>query len=605
MRGPNAGQGPRGKAGTSVFKDLNQTWDLEVIFPGGSHSPEFAAYLDLLEGDLAKLAAEVAGGAPTGATGWADRLRRVQDIMVRLRQAGAFTTCLNAQDVGDKYARVVAAHVSQLRAGFASVLTRLDQQMIDVPDLYWDELLRSESLKPLAFNLNERRQRAHDMLPPDQETLVNDLSVDGYHGWSELYDVTTGRMTIAVEFVRLSPGQAANRMSDPDPTFRDRLMERWEEAWADEADFCATALNHLGGYRLNLYRHRGWDSVLKEPLTINRMSPDTLAAMWKAVAEGRDRLVTFLRRKQRLLGLDRLGWQDVGAPVGRAERRISYDEAAGFIVEQFGRFSPRMAEFATKAFVDRWLEAEDRPGKRMGGFCTSFPGLKQSRIFVTFSGTMGNVATVAHELGHGYHQSVMNDLPPLAQGYAMNVAETASTFAETIVADAAARAAESREERLVLIEDKLQRAVSLLMNIQSRFIFESRFYEERRRGVVGVQRLNELMTEAQKEAFAGALDLYHPHFWASKLHFYDTRTPFYNFPYTFGFLFSAGVYARALEVGPGFEGKYVDLLRDTGRMRVEDLAARHLGADLTKPDFWRKAVDAALADLDEFLRMTA
>ncbi len=592
-----------------MLKNLNQTWDLDGIFPGGSHSPEFAAYLDRLEADVRELAGEVAAGAPTGAAGWAARLDRVQDAMVRLRQAGAFTSCLNAQDVGDKYARVVAARVSQLRAGFASVLTRLDQQMLDVPDLYWDELLKSEALRSLAFNLDERRQRARDMLPPDQETLVNDLSVDGYHGWAELYDVATGRMTITVEddgkIVRMSPGQASNRLSDPDPKFRARLMERWEEAWAGEADFCALALNRLAGHRLNLYRHRGWESVLKEPLTINRMSAETLDAMWEVVAESKDRLVTFLQRKKKLLGLDQLGWQDVAAPVGKTEGKLSYDEAAGFIVEQFGRFSPRMAEFATKAFVGRWIEAEDRPGKRMGGFCTSFPAMKQSRIFVTFSGTMGNVATVAHELGHGYHQSVMNQLPPMTQQYSMNVAETASTFAEMIVADAAVRNARNAEERLVLVEDKLQRAVSLLMNIHARFIFETRFYDKRRRGVVGIQRLNELMTEAQKEAFKGALDLHHPHFWASKLHFYDTRTPFYNFPYTFGFLFSAGVYARALEVGPGFEGQYVDLLRDTGRMRVEDLAARHLGVDLAKPDFWRKAVDVALADLDEFLRMTA
>jgi len=592
-----------------MFKDLNQTWDLDVIFPGGSHSPEFAAYLERLENDVVKLAGEIAIGSPGGAAGWAERLERVQDVIVRLRQAGSFTSCLNAQDVGDEHARVIGARVSQLRAGFASALARLDRQMLDVADASWDELLRSETLRPLAFNLNERRQRAREMLPPDQEALVNDLSVDGYHAWSELYDVTTGRMSITVEengkTVRMSPGQASNRLSDPDPEFRARLMERWEEAWAGEADFCAMALNHLAGYRINLYRHRGWDSVLKEPLTINRMSAETLETMWRVVDESKDRLVTFLQRKKKLLGLDRFGWQDVAAPVGTADRRLSYDEAAGFIVEQFGRFSPRMAEFATRAFLDRWIEAEDRPGKRMGGFCTSFPGLKQSRIFVTFSGTMGNVATVAHELGHGYHQSVMNDLPPLAQQYAMNVAETASTFAEMIVGDAAVRSARTVGERLALIEDKLQRAVSLLMNIHARFIFETRFYEERRRGIVGVQRLNELMTEAQREAFKGALDFYHPHFWASKLHFYDTRTPFYNFPYTFGFLFSAGVYAKALEVGPGFEGRYVNLLRDTGRMRVEDLAAQHLEVDLTQPDFWRKAVGVALADLDEFLGMTA
>ena len=283
---------------------------------------------------------------------------------------------------------------------------------------------------------------------------------------------------------------------------------------------------------------------------------------------------------------------------------MSFNEAADFIVEQLGRFSPKMAEFTQAAFDKNWIEAEDRPGKRPGAFCTSFPEKRESRVFMTFSGTMGNVSTLAHELGHAYHQSVMNDLPPMAQQYAMNVAETASTFNEVTVSDAAMRYAKTPEEKVVLIEDKLQRAVQLLMNIQCRFIFETNFYNERKKGLVSKQRLNELMVEAQKEAYADALDEYHPHFWASKLHFYNTGVPFYNFPYTFGYLFATGVYARAKKEGPAFAAKYDDLLRDTGRMRVEDLAQLHMGVDLTKPEFWQDAIDSALAELDEFMALT-
>lgn len=592
-----------------MLKDLNQTWDLEVFFAGGSESPEFAAFLDRLAADVEALDREVKSGAVSGVEAWSERIRRFEDIAARLRHAGSFVSCLTAQNVNDKHARVVGARVGQIQAAFASCWTELDQQLLAVPDKEWKQLLQSEALRPLAFNLDERRQRAREMLPPAQEKLVNDLSVNGYHGWSDLYDLTTGRMTITIEkdgvSLRLSPGQASNRMSDPDPKFRAHVMERWEAAWSDAAEYCALALNNLAGYRLSLYKHRGWDSFLKEPLELNRMSEQTLTTMWQTIDRNKERLVAYLKRKKELLGLAKLGWQDVGAPLGSADSKMSYDEAANFIIEQFSRFSPKMAEFADMAFRNRWIEAEDRPGKRMGGFCTGFPLKKQSRIFVTFSGTMGNTATVAHELGHGYHQHVVNELPPLASNYAMAVAETASTFAELVVADAAVAHARSEQEKLVLMEDKLQRAVSLLMNIEARFIFETRFYEERKKGMVPVQRLNELMTEAQKEAFAGALDGYHPTFWASKLHFYMTRVPFYNFPYTFGFLFSAGVYARAREVGPAFEDKYADLLRDTGRMRVEDLAARHLDADLTKPDFWQKAIDSVLSDYDEFMRLTA
>lgn len=591
-----------------MFKDLNQTWDLDVFFAGGSRSPEFAAFLDSLEADVKAFGDEVSAGAPKDLAEWTSRITRAQEITKRLRQSSAFISCLDAQDVNDRRSRVVGGRVRQIQAGFASALTVMDQQMLQIPEDQWQSVINSEEIRPIAFNLNERRARAKDMLPAEQETLVNALSIDGYHGWSDLYDLVTGRMSIIIQEngkeVTLSPGQVANRMSGPDPATRAHVMQKWEEAWAKEAELCALALNRLAGYRLSLYRRRGWDSVLREPLENNRMTRASLEAMWDAIDKSKSRLVTYMQRKKTLLGLKEFGWQDLGSPVGKSQSRMSYDEAAGFIVDQFRRVSPKMAELATRAFTDRWVEAEDRPGKRMGGFCTSFPLSRQSRIFVTFSGTLGNVATVAHELGHAFHQSVMNDLPPMAQQYAMNVAETASTFSEMVVADAAVKSAKTFDERLLLVDDKLQRAVTLLMNIQARFLFETRFYEARKKGMVSVQALNEIMTEAQKEAFAGALDLYHPHFWASKLHFYNTRVPFYNFPYTFGFLFSAGVYSWAKEAGSDFEDRYIGLLRDTGRMRVEELAKKHIGVDLTGQSFWQSAIDLVLSDLPEFLEMT-
>jgi pepF/M3 family oligoendopeptidase len=592
-----------------MLKDLNQTWNLDVFFPGGSASPEFAAFLDQLTADTKALADEVAAGPVSGLAAWVARIDKFQNVASRLRQAGAFVSCLSAQNVNDKHARIVGSRVNQIRAAFASAFTLLDQQMLAVSDADWQAMLASPELKPVAWNLDERRRRAKLQLPSEQEMLVNDLSVTGYQGWSELYDLTVGKMSVTVEKngqpVKLSMGQAQNRMADADAKFRARIMEAWEKAWTDVSDYCALALNNLSGYRLALYNKRGWDDYLQEPFEYNRVSAETINAMWTAIDQNKDRLVKFLERKKQLLGVEKLGWQDVNAPIGTAESKMTYDEAANFIVEQFRRFSPKMADFAVHAFESRWLEAEDRPGKRMGGFCTSFPLAKESRVFVTFSGTMGNTATVAHELGHGYHQSVVNDLPGLSQNYAMVVAETASTFAEMVVADAAVANAKSEQERIVLMEDKLQRAVQLLMNIQCRYLFETRFYAERKKGVVPVARLNELMLQAQKDAYAGALDEYHPTFWASKLHFYNTGVPFYNFPYTFGFLFCSGVYAKALEVGPSFEDKYRDLLRDTGRMRVEDLAKRHLDADLTKTEFWQKAIDIALSDYDEFMRLTA
>lgn len=247
---------------------------------------------------------------------------------------------------------------------------------------------------------------------------------------------------------------------------------------------------------------------------------------------------------------------------------------------------------------------ENRPGKAPGGYCAELPESKESRIFMTYAESSSEVSTLAHELGHAFHSHVMTDLPTLNQQYAMNVAETASTFAEMIVADATVKEAASKEEKITLLDTKMQNALAMFLNIHARFLFETRFYNERQNGILTEDRLGELMEEAQKEAYQNSLSEYHPHFWASKLHFFIADVPFYNFPYTFGYLFSLGIYARSLEEGDSFEDKYIALLRDTASMSTEDLAMKHLGVDLTTPAFWEAGIAIMKKDVDTFMELT-
>ncbi|MDR7000377.1 M3 family oligoendopeptidase [Neobacillus niacini] len=590
----------------------SDVWNLAAIFKGGSDSPEFANHLQKTEEFIQLFQTKVNQWVPQN---------QIEDKVVlhellvdfetaakKLRQAGAFVGCLQAQNTEDRKANQLDSKVTSLSASFQTALTGFDNLLTSIEDSIWIQLLKDESLKELSFVLNERRERAKDKLSKEEEALINALGVDGYHSWGQLYDLIVGKMKIPFtengEEKLLSVGQASNKFSNPNREIRAEVFKNWEHAWGEQADFLAKTLNHLSGFRLSVYKKRGWDDVLKEPLSISRMEKATLETMWTVITESKDLLVQYLNRKAKLLGLEKLSWYDLDAPYGKAGSKVSYQEGAEFIQQQFSLFGEKLSAFAQKAFEEQWIEGEDRPGKAPGGFCTFFPESNQSRIFMTYSGTPSNISTLAHELGHGFHSFAMKGVHYLNRNYAMNVAETASTFAEMIVADAAVKNAKDEEERLILLDDKIQRTVALLMNIHARFLFETSFYEERKQGPVATARLNELMLSAQKEAYCHALDEYHPLFWASKLHFFITGVPFYNFPYTFGYLFSLGIYAKALAEGKGYEEKYIALLRDTASMTVEDLAEKHLQVDLSQKDFWKQAVKPCLDDIEEFLELT-
>lgn len=582
---------------------LSQVWDLDTIFSGGSASPELLKTMDdlaALTDDLHQRVSQL--GADVDA--WTQFLADQELADAKLGEAYSFVHCLTAQDVRDRQAIILEGRMRTLDANFEAVLKQVGEALRNLADEQFEAIVSDPRNRSIAFSVAEMRRSAAERMDLARELLANDLAVDGYHALNTLYESIVGRITIPVEGEELSVGQAFNRFADPDRTKRQALFVSWEEAWAKEAELIAHALNHLAGFRLNLYKHRGWDDVLKEPLDTNRIDRATLEAMWAAVTSAKPRLKLYLDRKAKLLGAEKLAWYDFDAPIGTEGRKISYDQAASFIVEQFGKFSPRMAQFAREAFNKRWIEVEDRPNKRPGGFCTAFPISKQSRIFMTYSGTPSGQSTLAHELGHAYHAHVMDDLRILAQDYPMNLAETASTFAELVVSSAAIEQASDPEERKVLLTQRLDDAVAYLMNIHARFLFETRFYAERAKSQLSLEELNALMEQAQREAFADGLETYHPYFWASKLHFYITGQPFYNFPYTFGYLFSAAIYAQAKAEGPTFEQKYVDLLRDTGSMKVEALAKHHLGVDLGDDAFWRQGIELAYNDLDQFLALT-
>ncbi|MBK3495782.1 M3 family oligoendopeptidase [Viridibacillus sp. YIM B01967] len=589
-------------------KQYPEVWDLESIFAGGSDSQQLRIQIDQIPVKLEALKNAISNISTDDAKSILNVLELLKEVYINFGQTGAFINCLQAQDITDKKATLLHSEISSLAASFAPIKLQFQQVLSGVEDGIWTELLATEELSQFKFTLNEWRDETKLRLSEQEENIISALKVDGYNAWGEMYDLLIGDIkipfTIDGEEKELSVGQVDNLSSHPDATVRQAAYEALEKTWTEKEEFFAKTLNHIAGFRLATYEKRGWESVLQEPLQINRMQPKTIDAMWAAITDHKAPFVEYLKRKAELLNTDKMDWFNLDAPITASTETISYQEGAAFVVKNFGRFGKQLEAFAANAIENGWIEAENRPNKRPGGFCTGLPLTEESRIFMTYSGTMSNVSTLAHELGHAFHSYALRPVHTLNTGYAMGVAETASTFAEMIVADAAVQEASSVEEKTALLEDKIQRSVAFFMNIHARFLFETRFYEERKAGIVPTHRLNELMEEAQKEAYGGALNITHPHFWASKLHFYITGVPFYNFPYTFGYLFSLSIYAKAKEEGNSFEDKYIALLQDTAVMTVEDLAIKHLGEDITQKDFWEKGIRICEQDVEQFLELT-
>ncbi|HJF30048.1 M3 family oligoendopeptidase [Ligilactobacillus saerimneri] len=584
-------------------------WDLDSIFAGGSNSPALQAELQHLQTQIHQYHQAVVAFTPNTNTEEADLkalLALAEEIEKNFAECGAFIEALNSADIHDQKAKLLTGQLYSQMPAWQLAQTGLKKKFASYTATAWHALM--QDFAPVAFRLSEMRRDGQELLDENAENIINTLNLDGQSAWSQHYDTIVAGIQIPFQDQQLSAGQAFNMMmASPDAKVRQELFAKWEQAWSAQAAVFADTLNHLDGFRLNNYRLHGVDDFMKEPLEYNRIDQETLTAMWDTVARNKQPLVDFLTRKAQLFGKEKMEWQDQDAPVllgNFKERRYTFDEAADFIVANFNKFSPKMATLAQRAFDNAWIEAEDRPGKRPGGYCTSLPKLQESRIFMTYGESVNEVATLAHELGHAFHSDVMWDLPSLNQDYAMNVAETASTFAELIVADATLREAQTDEERINLLDVKIQNAVAMFMNIHARFIFEQNFYAARQKGLVAADDITRMMVEAQQEAYANGLATYHPHFWAAKLHFFIDDVPFYNFPYTFGYLFSLGIYARAQQHGPGFEDQYIALLRDTASMTTEDLAQKHLGVDLHQADFWQAGIDMVLHDIQTFMQLT-
>ncbi len=467
-------------------------------------------------------------------------------------------------------------------------------------EIFYD-FLQDPRVAAEQFNLEQERLLRDTTLSLSEENLIIALNNNGPSAWGTLYGNLSGSIVLDLDLpkgnAKVGLAQAASMLQDADENVRRVAYQGINKGWRTHEESASSILNALAGWRHEEYERRSYKKpvhFLDAPLHSARINKATLDAMLSAVSEAKNESQRAMRLKAKALGKTQLTPWDFFAPCPQFEKpvetRRTYADAISLIADGYSSVHPEMGEFVHMMAKKNWIEGTVGSKKRPGGYCTGFIRSKEPRIYMTYAGGTNEVMTLAHELGHAFHSWVMRDLPFAEWNYPMTLAETASIFGETIVNNMVLERAKSPQEKLAICWTKARDAEAFLLNIPVRFTFESKFYEKRKEKAQSPDELRAIMTESWREWYGDTLSDCDEMFWANKLHFSIPDLSFYNFPYTFGYLFALGVYAQKDRLGAGFYPAYVNLLRDTGRMTAEEVASKHLGADLTKPDFWRDSI---------------
>lgn len=472
-----------------------------------------------------------------------------------------------------------------------------------------DEIIESSQfLKEHRFYLNEIKLSTKYMLSQEEEVLISKMKNTGSKAWAKLQNMVTSTLLVDIEMdgelKKLPLPVVRNMAYSADKTLRKKAYEAELESYKKIEDTSCACLNGIKGEVITLCNLRGYKSPLEETLIKSRMDEKILKAMFTAIEESLPVFHKYFRKKAELLGhKNGLPFYDLFAPVGKINRTFTYEEAREYVVNNFRTFSDKLADFADHAFENQWIDAEPREGKSGGAFCSNLHPIKESRIMANFDGSFSNVITLAHELGHGYHGSCLTEESILNTSYPMPLAETASTFCETIVVNAALEEV-GEEEKLSILESSLQDAGQVIVDIYSRFLFEDAVFERRKDHFLSVKELKDLMIEAQKKAYGNGLDheYLHPYMWVNKSHYYSAERNYYNFPYAFGLLLSKGLYAKYLEDRKSFVKKYDEFLRETGKNNIADVV-KIMDIDVYSVDFYRNSFKLIEEDIEKFIEL--
>jgi pepF/M3 family oligoendopeptidase len=584
-------------------------WDMSVVYPG-LDSPEFEAGFQSTVEAVADLAAYFDKKSINRVESEpADALTTLETAIVRYNATleGFYTlyVYILAFVTTDSRNSLAQAHFSQLQqhlARFSLLGTRLTAWL---GSLNVDALIAQSAIaQEHAYVLRKAKVAADHLMPPTEEDLASDLSLTGSRSWQQLFNTYVSQLTVSMELEgeqkTLPLTAAQNLFYKPDREVRRQAYEAIDSTLKSATVPCAAALNSIKGESLALTKRRGWETPLDEVLFNNVIDQETLAAMLTAVRHAYPDLRRYLKAKARALGLPVLRWYDRLVPLGQSSQSWSYEDAQSFIINQFATYSPRLSNLAQRAFTENWVDADPRDGKRGGAFCI-WLRYGESRILTNFEPGFTAVGTLAHELGHAYHNLNLTKRTALQRDMPLTLAETASTFCQKIVEEAALQRADDQDKRIIL-DGRLEYASRVLLGAPSDFMFETNLFEKRQQRELSADELCELMLAAQKETLGDALDhdYLYPYRWVYVPHLYSSN--YYNFPYIFGLLFGLGLYAYYQSKPETFKAGYDDLLSTTGMGDAADLAAR-FGIDIRSSGFWESSLDVLRGDVDAFDRL--
>lgn len=582
---------------------MNTEWSLKEIY-NGFDDPKYEADFKKLEAAMKKEKELVAQ------EGTKDLKSLVEELIVANEEVAELVFNLDTyisltQSVDTENGEAMAQQGRLMKLWSEGSATQAAAQKIyaKIPDV--DAMAKeSDLIREYTFMLKEVKKEAEHLLSDEVEEMIAAMDITGGSAWGKLFSYLTSTVKVDYQGKEITLSEARNLAYSPDAKVRKEAYEAEIASYEKIQDSIAFSLNNIKNQFTMICKKRGYASPIDMTLEQSRMSRKTLDAMMTAIEEYLPVFRKYMRKKAEMLGYKNgLPWYELFAPMGKSDTTYSLEEAKEYLVNNFGKFSPDMADMMKEAFENEWIDFYPKKGKEGGAFCAGVPSIKQSRILTNYDGYFGSIRTLAHELGHAFHNVQIQDHRMLNQDYPMPVAETASTFNETHLVKAALKEA-TGEEKLNLLENSLMEHTQVIVDIYSRYLFETSVFEQCQDKFLMAEDCKNLMIEAQKKAYGDGLDsnYLHPYMWACKSHYYSSGLSFYNFPYAFGGLFALGLYSKFEKEGADFVPKYKAMLHATPVCTVEQAAAME-GIDLTTPDFWRQSLAQIEELVEEFCKL--